>query len=80
MKLKIALPLISILAACETSPQTPPRTSALCSEIGLIEFHAPVEAERGDWWPDISENLVDTPETVERILKHNAKVDALCPE
>jgi hypothetical protein len=47
--------------------------------VDKIEFHAPLEAERGDWWPDVSENLVDTPETVERILKHNARLVALCP-
>lgn len=81
MKLKIVLLLTSTLAACATSPPALPRTSALCGEISLIEFHVPREALTGstrDWWPDVEGNVYDTPETVRRIIIHNERLRALC--
>lgn len=63
------------------SPQTAPTTLALCSETNIITFHAPLDfdpAQPSDTWPDTPLNTLDTPETVKRILVHNARYRALC--
>jgi hypothetical protein len=54
---------------------------ALCSETNIIVFHAPLDfdlAQPADTWPDTPLNVMDTPETVKRILVHNARYRALC--
>lgn len=81
MKLKIALLLTSTLAACVNSPPEAPTTLALCSETNVITFHAPMDfdpANAEQTWPDTPLNVLDTPETVRRILVHNARYRALC--
>ena len=81
MKLKIALPLILILGACVNSPPVAPTTLALCSETNVITFHAPMDFDPSapyDTWADTPLNVLDRPETVKRILVHNARYRALC--
>lgn len=81
MKLKTGLLLTSMLGACANSPPVAPTTLALCSETNVIVFHAPEDfdpANPSSTWPDTSFNTVDTPETVKRILVHNARYKALC--
>jgi hypothetical protein len=54
---------------------------ALCSETNVIAFHAPLDfdpANPSNTWPDTPLNVFDTPETVKRILVHNARYRALC--
>ena len=81
MKLTAALLLISMSAACATSPPTAPTTLALCAETNVITFHAPLDYDPADpssAWPDTTLNTVDTPSTVRRIMVHNARYRALC--
>jgi hypothetical protein len=69
------------LAACANSPPTAPTTLALCAETNVITFHAPLDYDPADpssAWPDTTLNTVDTPNTVRRILVHNARYRALC--
>jgi hypothetical protein len=46
----------------------------------VIKYHAPkdFDPESTDYWDDTSDNFLDTPETVKRILVHNARYRALC--
>ena len=81
MKLNAGLPLILMLGACANSPPVAPRTLALCSETNVIAFHAPLDfdpANPSSTWPDTTLNVFDTPESVRRILIHNARYRALC--
>ena len=81
MKLKTGLLLTLTLAACANSPPTAPTTLALCSETDVITFHAPLDYDPADpssAWPDTPLNTVDTPNTVRRIMVHNARYRALC--
>jgi hypothetical protein len=81
MKLTAALLLISMSAACANSPPVAPTTLALCAETNVITFHAPLDYDPADpssAWPDTTLNTVDTPNTVRRILVHNARYRALC--
>ena len=81
MKLTAALLLTSTLAACANSPPTAPTTLALCGETNVITFHAPLDYDPADpssAWPDTPLNVLDTPETVKRIMIHNARYRALC--
>ena len=81
MKLKAVLLLISMLGACANSPPTAPTTLALCAETNVITFHAPLDYDPADpssAWPDTTLNTVDTPNTVRRIMVHNARYRALC--
>jgi len=81
MRLKTGLLLILMLGACANSPPVAPTTLALCSETNVIAFHAPLDfdpANPSDTWPDTPLNVFDTPETVKRILVHNARYRALC--
>lgn len=81
MKLKTALLLTLTLGACANSPPVAPTTLALCSETNVIAFHAPLNydpANPASAWPDTPLNTLDTPETVRRILVHNARYRALC--
>lgn len=43
-------------------------------------FHAPVDAAPNELWPDTEGNVFDTPETVRRLLIHNERIKALCPQ
>jgi hypothetical protein len=68
-------------AACANSPQPAPTTLALCSETNVIVFHAPLDfdpANPDQAWPETPLNVFDTPETVKRVLVHNARYRALC--
>ena len=81
MKPIAALLLTLTLAACANSPPTAPTTLALCSETNVIAFHAPTDFDPADpssAWPDTPLNVLDTPETVKRIMIHNARYRALC--
>ena len=80
MRLKLALPLILMLAACANSPPVTPTTPGLCSDLSVIKYHAPkdFDPESTDYWDDTPDNFLDTPETVKRILVHNARYRALC--
>ena len=81
MKLKTGLLLTLTLGACANSPPTAPTTLALCSETDVITFHAPLDYDPADpssAWPDTPLNVLDTPETVRRIMVHNARYRALC--
>jgi hypothetical protein len=81
MKLKTGLLLTLTLAGCANSPPTAPTTLALCAETNVITFHAPLDYDPADpssAWPDTTLNTVDTPNTVRRILVHNARYRALC--
>ena len=81
MKLIAALLLISMSAACANSPPTAPTTLALCAETNVITFHAPLDFDPNapaQTWPDTPLNVFDTPETVKRVLVHNARYRALC--
>ena len=81
MKLTAALLLTSTLAACANSPPVAPTTLALCAETNVITFHAPLDYDPADpssAWPDTPLNVLDTPETVKRIMIHNARYRALC--
>lgn len=81
MKPTAALLLTSMLGACANSPPAAPTTLALCSETNVIVFHAPEDfdpANPSNTWPDTPLNVLDTPETVKRILVHNARYRALC--
>ena len=81
MKLKTGLLLTLTLAACANSPPGAPTTLALCSETNVITFHAPTDFDPADpssAWPDTPLNVLDTPETVKRVLVHNARYRALC--
>ena len=81
MKPIAALLLISMLGACANSPPVAPTTLALCSETNVIAFHAPLyfdPADPSSAWPDTPLNVLDTPETVKRIMVHNARYRALC--
>jgi hypothetical protein len=81
MKLKTASLLSLTLAACVNSPPEARTTLALCNETNVITFHAPLDfdpADPQDTWPDTPLNTLDTPETVKRILVHNARYRALC--
>jgi hypothetical protein len=46
----------------------------------VIKYHAPkdFDPEAPYIWDDTEANFLDTPETVERILLHNARYKALC--
>jgi hypothetical protein len=46
----------------------------------VIKYHAPkdFDPEALYIWDDTEANFLDTPETVERILLHNARYRALC--
>jgi hypothetical protein len=81
MRLKLALPLILMLGACASSPPVTPTTPGLCSDLSVIKYHAPKDfdpANPSNTWPDTPLNVFDTPETVKRILVHNARYKALC--
>ena len=80
MKLKLALVTLLIVTACKTSPPATPTTPGLCSDLGVIKYHAPkdFDPETIYIWDDTEANFLDTPETVERILVHNARYRALC--
>lgn len=81
MKLKAVLLLTLTLAACANSPPVAPTTLALCSETNVIAFHAPTDFDPenpSSAWPDTPLNVFDTPETVKRIMVHNARYRALC--
>ena len=81
MKPIAALLLISMSAACANSPPVAPTTLALCSETIVISFHSPLNYDPADpssAWPDTPLNTVDTPNTVRRIMVHNARYRALC--
>ena len=81
MKPTAALLLTLTLAACANSPPVAPTTLALCSETNVITFHAPLDYDPADpssAWPDTPLNVLDTPETVKRIMIHNARYRALC--
>ena len=81
MKLTAALLLTLMLAACASSPPVAPTTLALCSETDIVTFHAPTDFDPADpssAWPDTPLNVFDTPETVKRIMVHNARYRALC--
>lgn len=81
MKLKTGLLLTLTLGACANSPPVAPTTLALCSETNVIAFHAPRDYDPADpssAWPDTPLNVLDTPETVQRIMVHNARYRALC--
>ena len=81
MKLKTGLLLTLTLGACANSPPVAPTTLALCSETNVIAFHAPRDYDPADpssAWPDTPLNTVDTPNTVQRIMVHNARYRALC--
>lgn len=81
MKLKTGLLLTLTLAACANSPPVAPTTLALCSETNVITFHAPTDFDPNvpaQTWPDTIDNVFDTPESVRRILVHNARYRALC--
>ena len=81
MKLKTGLLLTLTLAGCANSPPVAPTTLALCSETNVIAFHAPLyfdPADPSSAWPDTPLNVLDTPETVKRIMVHNARYRALC--
>ena len=81
MKLKTGLLLTLTLAACANSPPTAPTTLALCAETNVITFHAPLDFDPNapaQTWPDTPLNVFDTPETVKRVLVHNARYRALC--
>ena len=81
MKLKTGLLLTLTLAACANSPPVAPTTLALCAETNVITFHAPLDYDPADpssAWPDTPLNVLDTPETVKRIMIHNARYRALC--
>ena len=81
MKLTAALLLTLTLAACANSPPVAPTTLALCSETNVITFHAPTDFDPNapaQTWPDTTANVFDTPESVRRIMIHNARYRALC--
>lgn len=81
MRLKTGLLLTLTLAACASSPPVAPTTLALCSETDIVTFHAPTDFDLADpssAWPDTPLNVFDTPETVKRIMVHNARYRALC--
>ena len=81
MKPTAALLLTLTLAACANSPPTAPTTLALCAETNVITFHAPLDYDPADpssAWPDTPLNVLDTPETVKRIMIHNARYRELC--
>ena len=80
MKLKTGLLLTLTLGACQTSPPVTPTTPGLCSDLSVIKYHAPkdFDPESTEYWDDTSDNFLDTPETVKRILVHNARYRALC--
>ena len=81
MKPIAALLLTSTLAACANSPPTAPTTLALCAETNVITFHAPLDFDPNapaQTWPDTTDNVFDTPESVRRIMVHNARYRALC--
>lgn len=80
MKLKTGLLLTLMLGACASSPPVAPKTLALCSDLSVIKYHAPkdFDPESTDYWDDTPDNFLDTPETVKRILVHNARYKALC--
>ena len=81
MKLKLALLPLLLITACKTSPPPTPTTLALCAETNVITFHAPLDFDPNapaQTWPDTTDNVFDTPESVRRIMIHNARYRALC--
>jgi hypothetical protein len=64
----------------QNSPPPSPDNAGPVQRSNVITFHAPLDFDpkRPHIWDDTEDNFLDTPETVERILLHNARYRALC--
>lgn len=71
-KLSATILLCAMLPACATR-ETPRIVDTSCTAFKAISFAVPSAVK-----PETAENRYDTAATVEEIMAHNARWDALC--